>query len=112
MVLFNEVSHKLGQVPFDVVIINDVHQVKCVMNSLEQLEAFRFCLVDLRPFAPAAERLVFPDHEGSEIDYCRLNYLLVHKDAPSNSINRILFNVCHDVTKHVCGLVADHFVFL
>jgi hypothetical protein len=82
------------------------------MYPLEQLEAFRFCLVDLCPFAPAAERLVFPDHEGSEIDYCRLNYLLVHKDAPSNSINCIWFNVCHNVTKHVCGLVADHFVFL
>ena len=83
------------EVALDVVVVDDVHKVECVVYPLKQLEAFRFRLVNLSPFAPTAEGLVFPDHESSKIDDCRLNDLLVHENAPSYCVDSVGLHVGH-----------------
>ena len=112
LVFFNEVFHQLVQISIYVVVVNDVHEIERVMHSFKKLETFWLWLVDRSPSKPAAECLIFPDHERGEVNDCWLDDLLVSEDTPGYCVDRITLYVSNHVSMNVSCLVSDHLVAL
>lgn len=69
-------------------------------------------VVDVGPLFPRCEGFVFPDIERIEVNYCGLDYFLIHEDSPGDCIHVISLYVRKHVSFLVDCLVRDHFKLL
>ena len=82
------------------------------MNILKHLVTSCSGLVDAGPLSPPSESFLFPNHEGGKIDDGRLHDLFIRKNAPSNSVHCVFFNVGDNVPICVRCLITYDWVVI
>ncbi len=70
------------------VVVDDAAKPPIVANGRNELVGFRALGIEVRPFAPEMECLVFPGEEGNLFEDGRLNQLAPGEDTPSERSGR------------------------